>query len=90
MTDHRIHDGFASAGVVCRVQRGEAHRPGQARTTELRQGSDGLQLADGIVLVEPDQALGGEAVVRRFRDPIELGAVRPGRHDVPVARSGHP
>ncbi len=75
MTDHRIHDGFESAGVVGRVQRGEAHRAGEPSATELRQSSDGLQLADGIALVEPDQA----PAVGCLGDPVQLGPVRHGR-----------
>ena len=50
---------------------------------------DRLELSDAVLVVEPREAVRGDAAVRRDRDAVEVGAVRPRAHDVAVALDGH-
>ena len=47
---------------------------------------DRLELADAVLVVRPDEAVGGEAAAGSLDDAVERGAVRPRGLDVREAR----
>ncbi len=70
-----IDDGGVGACVPKAAARLEAHRLAEPEPLVCRVGSDRLELADAVLLVEPDERVGGEAAVGRLDDEIELLAV---------------
>src|SRR5512146_3491174 len=52
-------------------------------------GADGLELPHRVLLVVPAEDVGGKPSVRSFDHAVEVGAIGPHLHDLPVALLGH-
>ena len=59
-----------------------------SETALIGMGADRLELAHAVSLVVPAEDVGGEGPVRRFEHAVQVCAVGPGTHDVPVALFG--
>src|SRR5581483_6823185 len=80
------NDGLAHPLLPQPLQRKRADGGPEPAPAELLPRSDGLEEADAVLVVGPDEHVRGEALVRRLDDAVERAAVRPRGHDVRIAR----
>src|SRR6476620_724829 len=83
-----VDDRLPAPLLVEPPEREGAHGRAEAAAAELLPHADGLELTDAVCVVEPAQAVGGEAAVRRLDDTVERVTIGPLRAYPCVARLG--